>query len=122
MSMRCMTVPPRMKPSGLASFGSTTCTISVSDSAARFGVRSDISEFRFQTSDLLQIEAFRKSRINLKSAICNLKYHPLFAGQRRLLAELLGDALEHPVHGRMMAHDEPRHEAEDRIRDPAIFG
>jgi hypothetical protein len=27
-----------MKPSGFASFGSTTCTISVADSAARFGV------------------------------------------------------------------------------------
>ena len=40
MSMRCITVPPRMNPSGLASFGSTTCTISVADSAARFGVRS----------------------------------------------------------------------------------
>src|SRR4051812_28894218 len=42
MSIRCMTVPPRMKPSGLASFGSTTCTISVADSSARFGVRSEI--------------------------------------------------------------------------------
>src|SRR5688572_21235137 len=37
MSMRCMTVPPRMNPSGFASFGSTTCTISVADSSARFG-------------------------------------------------------------------------------------
>src|SRR4051812_585477 len=37
MSMRCITVPPRMNPSGLASFGRTTCTISVADSAARFG-------------------------------------------------------------------------------------
>src|SRR5581483_5407166 len=37
MSMRCITVPPRMNPSGLASFGSTTCTISVADSDARFG-------------------------------------------------------------------------------------
>ena len=40
MSMRCITVPPRMNPSGLASFGSTTCTISVAESAARLGVRS----------------------------------------------------------------------------------
>src|SRR5690349_7201107 len=38
MSIRCMTVPPRMNPSGFASFGSTTCTISVADSDARFGV------------------------------------------------------------------------------------
>src|SRR3954462_15891075 len=40
MSIRCITVPPRMKPSGLASFGSTTWTISVAESVARFGVRS----------------------------------------------------------------------------------
>src|ERR1700731_4455457 len=39
MSMRCMTVPPRMKPSALASLGSTTWTISVAESAARFGRR-----------------------------------------------------------------------------------
>jgi hypothetical protein len=32
-----MTVPPRMKPSGLASLGRTTCVISVADSDARFG-------------------------------------------------------------------------------------
>src|SRR5690242_6090279 len=38
MSIRCMTVPPRMNPSGLASFGSTTWTISVADSDTRFGV------------------------------------------------------------------------------------
>src|SRR3954471_4453481 len=35
MSMRCITVPPRMKPSGLASFGRTTWTISVALSAGR---------------------------------------------------------------------------------------
>src|SRR5262245_50609589 len=35
MSMRCMTVPPRMNPSGLASLGSTTCTMSVALSAGR---------------------------------------------------------------------------------------
>src|ERR1700675_3128263 len=39
MSMRCITDPPRMKPSGLASFGRTTCTISVADSDERLGVR-----------------------------------------------------------------------------------
>src|SRR5579872_1040350 len=39
MSMRCITVPPRMNPSGFASFGRTTCTISVADSEARLGVR-----------------------------------------------------------------------------------
>ena len=38
MSIRCITVPPRMNPSGFASFGRTTCTISVADSAARFAV------------------------------------------------------------------------------------
>src|SRR6266852_3401165 len=42
MSMRCMTVPPRMNPSGFASLGSTTCTISVADSAARLGVTSKL--------------------------------------------------------------------------------
>src|SRR5213082_907856 len=40
MSMRCITVPPRMNPSGFSSFGRTTSTISVADSAARFGVTS----------------------------------------------------------------------------------
>src|SRR6476661_6530863 len=39
MSIRCMTVPPRMNPSGFASLGSTTCTVSVADSAARFEER-----------------------------------------------------------------------------------
>src|SRR5579862_2616172 len=38
MSMRCITVPPRMKPSGLASFGRTTCTISVKESPGRLEV------------------------------------------------------------------------------------
>src|SRR5690606_17938644 len=38
MSMRCMTVPPRMNPRGFASFGSTTCTISVNVSEGRFAV------------------------------------------------------------------------------------
>src|ERR1700719_1696489 len=41
MSIRCMTVPPRMNPSGFASLGSTTCTISVADSAARLGAMSE---------------------------------------------------------------------------------
>src|SRR5512140_457482 len=38
MSIRCITVPPRMNPSGFASFGNTTCTISVALSDGRFGV------------------------------------------------------------------------------------
>src|SRR3954464_820792 len=38
MSIKCITVPPRMNPSGFASFGNTTCTISVAESADRFGV------------------------------------------------------------------------------------
>src|SRR3954453_7303946 len=38
MSIRCMTVPPRMNPRGFASFGNTTWTISVADSDERFGV------------------------------------------------------------------------------------
>src|SRR5688572_22820444 len=41
MSMRCMTVPPRMNPSGLASFGRTTCTISVADPSARLAGAGD---------------------------------------------------------------------------------
>src|SRR5688572_387507 len=40
MSIRCMTVPPRMYPSGFASLGSTTCTISVALAEAGFGVSS----------------------------------------------------------------------------------
>jgi hypothetical protein len=36
MSMRCITVPPSMYPSGFASFGRTTCTISVALSEGRF--------------------------------------------------------------------------------------
>src|ERR1700676_4159312 len=44
MSIRCMTVPRRMNPSGFASLGSTTWTISVADSAARLGVRSRLLE------------------------------------------------------------------------------
>src|ERR1051325_10932909 len=43
MSMRCITVPPRMNPSGFASFGSTTWTISVSDSDARFACTAGTS-------------------------------------------------------------------------------
>src|SRR5918995_6906387 len=42
MSIRCMTVPPRMYPSGFASFGSTTCTISVALADASLGVSSAI--------------------------------------------------------------------------------
>src|SRR5216683_2475317 len=42
ISIRCMTLPPRMNPSGFASLGSTTCTISVADSAARLGVTSKL--------------------------------------------------------------------------------
>src|SRR5207244_13248714 len=38
MSMRCITVPPRMKPRGFASFGRTTLTISVADSDARLEI------------------------------------------------------------------------------------
>src|SRR3954471_4532615 len=50
MSIRCITVPPRMNPRGLASLGSTTWTISVSDSDARFGcMRCDL---RLTTYDL----------------------------------------------------------------------
>src|SRR5262249_39836886 len=41
MSIRCMTVPPRMNPSGLASFGRTTCTISVKESSGRLEVVSN---------------------------------------------------------------------------------
>ena len=35
--MRCMTAPPSMNPIGFASFGSTTCTISVADADGGFG-------------------------------------------------------------------------------------
>ncbi len=38
MSIRCITVPPRMNPSGFASFGSTTCTISVKDADGGFAI------------------------------------------------------------------------------------
>src|SRR5687767_8922724 len=38
MSMRCMTVPPRMNPSGLASLGRTTWVITENESAGLLGV------------------------------------------------------------------------------------
>src|SRR4051812_10057311 len=37
MSIRCMTVPPRMNPSGLASFGRTTWVITEKESAGLLG-------------------------------------------------------------------------------------
>ena len=49
MSMRCITVPPRMNPSGFASFGRTTCTISVAEAEGDSGVGDD-------TLDLLQLQ------------------------------------------------------------------
>src|SRR5687767_3400441 len=37
MSIRCITVPPRMNPSGFESFGRTTWTVSAVESCQRLG-------------------------------------------------------------------------------------
>src|SRR5579871_5751968 len=43
MSIQCMAVPPRRNPRGFASFGSTTCTISVADADGRFACRCSVT-------------------------------------------------------------------------------
>src|SRR5688500_7541325 len=39
MSIKCITVPPRMNPRGLESFGSTTWTVSAAESCQRFALK-----------------------------------------------------------------------------------
>jgi hypothetical protein len=58
-----MTVPPRMKPSALASLGSTTWTISVAESAARLGSSVTIVDLRLSIYD----RRFSASLVNHRS-------------------------------------------------------
>src|SRR5688572_25501149 len=59
MSIRCITVPPRMKPSGLESFGRTTWTVSDAESCQRFALGVGILVTRLRHSELAAIEIER---------------------------------------------------------------
>src|SRR5438128_1210118 len=128
MSMRCMTVPPRMNPSGLASFGNTTCTISVADSEARLGVRVI---FYFAAGPTPAACAFAASPLGIGCSGYPLSVAPSgaharvrarsFSAQHGLFIQLRTDLFQHTVDRRVVSDDVPRHEAENRVPDPAVF-
>src|SRR5215207_3807202 len=53
MSMRCITVPPRMNPSGFESFGRTTCTVSEAESCQRLAFTRTSPRSESATGDLI---------------------------------------------------------------------
>src|SRR6188472_3353643 len=63
MSIRCMTVPPRMNPSGLASFGRTTWVITENESAGLFGMAGTPNSLSdsFQINSQLPTPNYQKS-------------------------------------------------------------
>src|SRR5262245_45329668 len=109
MSMRCMTVPPRMKPSGLASLGRTTCTISVSESAARLGAGS----MRAGSGTVSEVVAHpdREARFPELRAAAG-------GDEERLLPLLVEQCPPRPVEMQREAEDE-RLQA-DAVRRPAV--
>src|SRR5579862_223977 len=119
MSIKCIAVPPSKKPSGLASFGSTTCTISVADSEGRFPGGAPVmprpSEVVSNPEAELHFPEHRRSARRRKQEIFPVLVEQRLPGEIEVHREAEHEALEADA-VRRAAVDQP--EARDGLRGP----